>query len=804
MTIKTGMKRFIPCFVIFIAALLKSGSCTDAAVTGEMTASRPAEAAFAGSKSCRECHERFYKLWSGSFHGLAMQPYYRGFGEGKIKPQQTAIKIGENSYRADLQLDAVVEKGPDGDRSYPIAHVMGGKYVYYFLTAMDKGRLQTLPVAYDLRRNEWFDTALSAVRHIPGRRETSTPNSWKDVSYTFNTACRDCHVSQRASSFDSDTDTFSTSWKEPGINCETCHGPSEEHNRVLRALPKGEKPLDYKLVRTKLFKPAQHNDSCNSCHAKAAHLTSGYKAPERFFDHFDLATLEDSDYYPDGRDLGENYTMTSWMLSPCAKQGQLHCVTCHTSSGRYRFRKPEDANKACLPCHEKHVNQPFPHTRHKTGSAGSHCVSCHMPTTEFARMKRSDHSMLPPMPSATIRFNSPNACNGCHVDRSAEWADKTVRSWRARDYQAPYLKRAALIDRARKKDWSSLDEILAYIGNSSRDEIFSASLIRLLEDADFKRTTPTLLSALKDPSPLVRGAAADILGRNPAPEVLQALSLATGDEYRLVRVMAAGSLSTYPQYEPQKESAAQVEKATAEYLEVLASRPVSWIARYNLGNYYLNRSQPQKALEEYQRALKLSGSAVMPRVNSAIAQVQLGRKDEAEESLTQAVTLSPEQPVAHYNLAMLAGERGDLPKAEKHLRIASSIDPGMSDAAFRLCLLMSGDRVNEGITWCRKAAETSPDEPVYAYTMAVSQSRAGDFDAAIGTLAALIERIPSFAQAYLLQGELYQMSGNDELALLVYHRMTEIFAIGEQYRKIARERIEALRPSGTPSPETNR
>ena len=34
-------------------------------------------APYAGSKSCRECHERFYGLWSGSMHGLAMQPYTR-------------------------------------------------------------------------------------------------------------------------------------------------------------------------------------------------------------------------------------------------------------------------------------------------------------------------------------------------------------------------------------------------------------------------------------------------------------------------------------------------------------------------------------------------------------------------------------------------------------------------------------------------------------------------------------------------------------------------------------------------------
>src|SRR5215471_21612209 len=31
--------------------------------------------AWAGSLSCRECHSKFYKLWSTSFHGLAMQMY---------------------------------------------------------------------------------------------------------------------------------------------------------------------------------------------------------------------------------------------------------------------------------------------------------------------------------------------------------------------------------------------------------------------------------------------------------------------------------------------------------------------------------------------------------------------------------------------------------------------------------------------------------------------------------------------------------------------------------------------------------
>ncbi len=789
-----GVKKFIPCIFLFCIAILPVSLFSLTAFSADSEVSPESNSSFAGSKSCRECHERFYQLWSKSLHGLAMQPYSSGFATGRITPQQKPITVGEYQYFADFESNSVIENGPEGKRSYPIEHVMGGKDVYYFLTTLDKGRLQTLPVAYDVRRKEWYDTALSGVRHIPGQKSSNAPINWKDVPYTFNTACRDCHVSQRSNFFDSKTGSFSTSWKEPGINCETCHGPSEEHNTTLRATPKGEKPHDYKIIRTKTFTPAQHNDSCNSCHAKAAHLTSGYRPPDRFFDHFDLATLEDQDYYPDGRDLGENYTMTSWMLSPCVKNSKLHCVTCHTSSGRYRFKKPEDANKACLPCHENKVQSPALHTHHKPDSAGSRCVSCHMPTTEFARIRRSDHSMLPPTPATTIRYKSPNACNGCHSDKDAVWADAAVRSWRKRDYQVPILKRAALIDAARKKDWTKLDDILSYVSGKSRDDIFAASLVRLLEDADFQRTTPTLLAALRASSPLVRGAAADVLARMPTPEVLLALAQATGDDYRLVRVMAAGSLSNYPQYEPQGPIVEQIRKATDEYLEVLASRPINWMAHYNLGNYFLSRNQPQSALDEYGTSLKLNPSAVMPHVNSAIALVQLGQQDRAEEHLKKAIILAPEMAISHYNLGLLAGERGDLISAEKHLRDAFANDPQMADAAYRLCMILPGERLAEAIAWCRKAVAINPDEPNYAYSLAVIQSRSGDFESAISTLDSLIERLPAFGAAYLLQGELYQMAGQEEQAMLVYHRMSGLFVVGEHYRRIALERIEALQP----------
>jgi hypothetical protein len=214
-----------------------------------------------------------------------------------------------------------------------------------------------------------------------------------------------------------------------------------------------------------------------------------------------------------------------------------------TLTGEKKQEKEEkDANNACMPCHQERVENATAHTHHQEGSAGNKCISCHMPMTSFARMNRSDHSMLPPTPAATITYKSPNACNLCHTDKDAAWADKYVREWRPRDYQAPVLNRAALIEAGRKRDWSKLPEMLDYITSKDCDEIFATSLIRMIPASGDPRIVPVLCKAIKDPSPLVRASAADALQHAQSIEAFQSLVDATKDDYRLVRVRAVASL----------------------------------------------------------------------------------------------------------------------------------------------------------------------------------------------------------------------------------------------------------------------
>ena len=100
-----------------------------------------------GSTGCRECHERFYQLWSTSFHGLAMQAFTPKLAKEKLTEPAGDLAAGALRYRADIGGETawVVEQGPKGERKYRIDYAMGGKNVFYFLTPLEKGACRSSP-----------------------------------------------------------------------------------------------------------------------------------------------------------------------------------------------------------------------------------------------------------------------------------------------------------------------------------------------------------------------------------------------------------------------------------------------------------------------------------------------------------------------------------------------------------------------------------------------------------------------------------------------------------------------------------
>jgi tetratricopeptide (TPR) repeat protein len=711
----------IPCLAV--GWLLQGNPAPQAAEENPKTASGTTPTGdFVGTSECRSCHEPFYEKWAKSWHGLAMRPYTTQFARENLLPHASAIRIRDRSYQARIggADDAIVETGPDGEKTYPIRQVMGGKNVFFFLTPFRGGRLQVLPLAFDSHKHEWYDTTGSMVRHYVGRRDEAL--DWTDRLFTFNGACQGCHVSQISKNYSIDDDTYHTTWREPGINCESCHGPGRRHVDLMTEhpatpghakLPRTSEAL--RLVITGEMTPDQRNSLCSQCHAKASPLSASMPPGGLFFDHFRLAALEDADFYPDGRDLGENFTQTSWMMSPCAASGKLECLACHTSSGRNKFVGAE-ADRACLPCHAAEVAAPAGHSHHKADGLGSRCVACHMPETAFAQMRRHDHSMLPPVPAASLKFQSPNACNLCHKDHDARWSDEWVRKWYARDYQAPLVRRGELIDAARKGQWTRLDEMVAYVKEGG-SEVFATSLLRLMERTADARKWPAMLSGIESRWPMVRASAAAGVAACPDADADRLLVRAASDPVRLVRIEAAVAMSHRPMEGLDEASRAAVQKAMAEYDASLRCRPDDPLSHYNLANRYQDAGDPPAATAEYRLALRLDPTLVPAMVNLSMIHARAGQMDRAESLLRDAVRHEPTSAEANFNLGLLLAEIGKPAEAEQCLRTALKADPQFARAAYNLAILVGERNPAEAAKLCRKAVEVQPDEPKYKETL---------------------------------------------------------------------------------------
>ncbi|HCE56815.1 MAG TPA: hypothetical protein DER09_03205 [Prolixibacteraceae bacterium] len=749
---------------------------------------------FTGSGSCIECHSNFYELWSTSHHGKAMQPLSKLFLQTEKLPASEDFLIEGKNYRIVFTDSTMTMVETTGGQTvnYPVNWVLGGKNVFYFLTPLERGKLQTIPLAYNLNSKSWYNNPQSALRHFPeGPADQALP--WKDRMYNFNTSCYSCHVSQLESNFDLASDSYNSVWKEAGINCETCHGPSSEHVRIFKSAKKGEEVENLALISTNTFSADQHNWSCVPCHAKMRPITASYLPGDRYFDNYDLTVLDNTDFYPDGRDLGENYTYTGWMMNECAANSELHCVTCHTSSGRDRFKN--NPNDACKKCHGERVANVAEHSGHKPDSQGSVCINCHMPKTMFGAMNRSDHSFRPPMPEATIRFSSPNACNMCHTDKTPQWANNVVKKRKNGNYQNETSRWATILNSARQEDWRRLDEMLQIIRKNELNEVVVASFVRVLDRCPKPEKWPVVIEALQNPSPLVRASVANGLAGNNTDAVRAALIKAAADEYRLVRVSAAFALAQFPAESFSAAEKAVVENATAEYLQSMITRPDDWSSHYNLGLFYQNRGENDRALGAYDNAARLYPESLMPLINSSVLYSQVGNPAKAEENLKSVLQIDPANEAANLNYGLLLAENGRTAEAEQALKNALQANPAQAVAAYNLSVIVSQRSMKEAVEYAKIATTANQQEPKYGYTLAFYQLQNNQKNEAIKTLRGVLQQFPQYLNAVSLLADTYARDGKPAEAIKVYQQALKAGGITEQDRAALTQAIAGLQQS---------
>ena len=480
-------------------------------------------------------------------------------------------------------------------------------------------------------------------------------------------------------------------------------------------------------------------------------LTMNFRPGDRYFDHFDLAALENPDFYPDGRDLGENYTLTSWRMSPCAKSGQLDCVHCHTSSGRYRFK--DRPNDACLPCHEERVENAAAHTHHP-GTA-RHAVH----RLPHAHDRVRPHAAQRPLDAAADarrhpQLDSPNACNLCHANRDAPGPTRRSANGAAAMVGADPARGPARRGRAQ----AGLVEAAGdprLPREPGRDEILTVSLVRLLAGCPGRREVAGAARARRGPlAPRARGGARGA----GATRGRDSSSPRRETTLRLVRVRAATALAAITRRRCRSRTRRLSRPRRAE--RSLRARPDDFSSHYNLGNLHLERGDPAAAAERYRKALALRPDHVASLVNLSMAEARLGRLAEAEAALREAIRVEPREAAAHFNLGLLLAERQRPAEAQAALRRALELDPRNAAAAYNLAVLVAAPARRRPRPWPggppssrRRSPATPSPRPSTSRRLATRPRRER-------ALRALVVRHPGYRDGWALLGALLEGKGD--------------------------------------------
>ncbi len=718
-------------------------ACLVAAACAPERAPKPQE--YAGSESCRECHEEAHDLWRASHHALAERPFRLDVDAAAFLGKDP---IRHGSFESSVVLEGSESRintaGLDGAvRPFPVARVIGEFPLRQFLVQGDGGRFQVAALSYDPARDEWFD-----VFGDEDRRPHEW-GFWLNRGMNWNSMCADCHNTNLRKNYDAATDAYHTELSEVGVGCEACHGPSGEHVVWQRANrdEKGDPTLFW------LHVPEDVNawvDTCGACHARRMELVETVDPTAPFLDAFLPELLDLSEvYYADSQVHDEDYEYVSFLMSRMGGSGEVTCLSCHEPHGG----KPRAAgNKLCMACHRDQRGSippidPAPHSHHDVAQEGGSCVGCHMPlTTYMQRHPRRDHGLTIPDPLLTKELGIPNACGRCHAEEGVDWALDVVEQWYGARMERPTRARARLVARARSPAPDAAAPLLAALPGEKNPAWRATYALLLARFAGEDETRAALARLLADTAPLVRAMAARAL-ELPCARSRPALIGLLQDPCRAVRVQAAWTLRA------EVDLAAQAGQDLLNYLRLNADQPAGVMMEATLR---LDRGEVERAIELQRLAVAWEPNSEVTHQNLAIALSRAGKTHEALTHCERACELEPGDAGLWYSLGLARAETGNARGAVDALETSCRLDPGVARVWYNLGLArknLLGDAAG-GIAALETATALEPDSAAIWYALAAVLSEAGLVERAAQAAERALQADPSHRSARALRDAL--------------------------------------------------
>ncbi|MBL9138064.1 MAG: tetratricopeptide repeat protein [Verrucomicrobiales bacterium] len=699
---------------------------------------------YAGSASCKDCHAKETAAWVVSNHALAERLPSEAMDATAFEPARR-FSHGTQSTEVRRQGGAfeVVTPGlAGGATAFQVERVIGHTPLRQYLVSAPGGRLQTLEASWDPRSNAWFNVYGSEDRK-PGEW-----GHWTGRGMNWNSMCGTCHNTRYRKNYDPATDQFATAMAEMSVGCEACHGPMKDHVSWQRAW-EGQGKVD-PTVRKKT--PAQHMETCAPCHARRSELTGDTTPGSSFWDQFLIATVDGGrTFYPDGQIWDEDYEYAPFLGSRMHAAG-VTCLDCHDP---HAARPKMTGNDLCMQCHNGSrqntpIIVPTVHSFHAAESTGNQCVNCHMPQTVYMqRHSRHDHGFTVPDPRMTREYGIPNACNRCHADKDAAWAEAACDQWYGAKMDRPSRRRTQAMAAARAGREEAVPALLALL-ETPEVPYWKASAMALLEPwIAQSRVRDALLARCADAHPLVRYRAVQALAplaEAREPRVTEVLRARLEDESRAVRFSAAWAL---------RDALEPGGRAAAELVHALRLNSDQPVGQAQLGTWAMARGSVEAAAGHYSKAVAWDPGSPPFRHDYAVALSMLGKSKEAVEQLREAVRLEPGGAENHFRLGLGWSEVGDVVQASRSLEEAVRLDPRHDRALYNLGLAHAAlGRPEAAIETLARAEQVNPRDPRIPYARATVLAQQGQVAEARDAVARALEIQPAFGPAADLRRQL--------------------------------------------------
>jgi Tfp pilus assembly protein PilF len=651
-------------------------------------------AGFVSSDKCAQCHKGEYDRWKGSHHDLAMDratdaTVLGDFDEAVFDHFGTRTRFyrkGDGFW--------VHTRGPEGVMDdFEVQYVFGVYPLQQYLVPFPGGRLQCLPITWDVPKQRWYH------QHPDAPLDPDDWLYWTNAGQNWNGMCAECHSTNLKKHYDPEADTYATTWSEIDVSCEACHGPGSRHVAwaELPAMARPQTHGNYELmVKTSGLASREHVELCAPCHSRRAILGDYTHTEADLLDSLLPTLLDEGLYFPDGQILEEVYVYGSFTQSKMYHR-EVGCSDCHDV---HSLKTVAKGNALCLQCHPAAVYDTHAHHFHKPEGAigepikdqfgnilfavgsGAQCVQCHMPGRYYMGIDyRPDHSFRIPRPDLSRTLATPNACNRCHWDKGAKWADDAVTKWYGPGRAAHY---GSILAAGRRRDPGAGADLIGLAGDPLYPVIVRATALDLLRRYPGAATRAALAKAAADPEALIRHSAVSQFGLLPPAERQPLLTGLLYDPVSAVRMEAANQLSALPEPELPAELAQRYETSLSAYVDAMTYNADFSFGRFNLGNLHRNQGNTAAAMAQYRAALEIDNQFFPARVNLAMLANQTGDNALAEQQFRRALAVNPDLHEVHYSLGLLLAEMKRYPEAAHHLGRAAQGMPAYARVHFNL------------------------------------------------------------------------------------------------------------------------